>query len=842
MGSCVNSIEFSDDYDDWPFAGPTFTEWAVDMSWEIDGSKVAPGDTFELYMLCVYKVTSYDDPIELRAGDIVYATCLPVHGEVSLFYSYLKCTIEDTVTPDLLVQGEVEFPVVFNAGGTSGDSDLICAEYFQEGENTIRFTDNSGDLLEATAVFEGGALGPPVDDIVFHNREIPDSRYQAHDLLAGNCENGYKSGTLGMNLRSGGSFICDSVKAAITDQLNDWFIPANASPYPFEVECTETNITVNYGEIPAGYRPFMDSILIPPSGLEQYVMQYVNRYTCADSIDEEDKSLILAWEAYVDYEPPEAEGTKYEYVTSTGDGHRISTLPYDEGALTVTILVEVPIPTVTVTTEYHGDSTSCTLIYTATPGETASVLCYEPIDPEPTPVDPESTPVDPESTPEDPESTPDDPESTPGDPESTPVDPESTPEDPESTPEDPESTPVDPEPTPEDPESTPVDPEPTPEDPESTPVDPEPTPEDPESTPEDPESTPVDPEPTPVDPESTPEDPESTPVDPESTPIDPEPTPVDPESTPVDPESTPVDPESTPADPASTPIEPESTPADHESTPGELESTPGEPESTPGEPESTPGEPESTPVDATTPDEPETTPEITPDEVTTADEPESKPTTSPDEETVESLDSTPRPKSPSSPGSSPSEKSEIDVSTKCVKQCQRLSPVCLCHWKTFLYERTTTATTISVPECTKDGRVKTVTVCENKTCSVTTTWIASTKTVEQPGAVISPKTQPSPAAPTKTDKQPVPVPVHSCPTGKPCSVQPSPAPENPRPAPAPEQPAPQPAPEQPAPVPEQPEVVASQKPEPEETMVLADSGSLGLVSSFVIFFSIVMLL
>ncbi|KAI5911842.1 Agglutinin-like protein 4, partial [Candida parapsilosis] len=106
---------------------------------------------------------------------------------------------------------------------------------------------------------------------------------------------------------------------------------------------------------------------------------YTNSYKCVGEQRARDKSKVVTWGAY-NNNVAGANGNEVILTTSTwlGSTTAVTTLPYNtEPGNTKTIVVQVPIPTTTVTTSHLGVSTSLTTI-TNTVGGTATVVVDNP--------------------------------------------------------------------------------------------------------------------------------------------------------------------------------------------------------------------------------------------------------------------------------------------------------------------------------------------------------------------------------------------------------------------------------------------------------------------------------
>ncbi|RLV94478.1 Agglutinin-like protein 1 [Spathaspora sp. JA1] len=357
-------------------AMPQNPYWIAKVGWTIK-STMQPGDTFKLNLPCVYKFSPTVTELLLSDGSTNYAKCKFFPGDVLLGYSDLNCEIL-VVPPTAEVSGQASFPLTFNVGLSNEETDLKCAKLFHEGNNQVTFKDGNTEIT-ATANFETDS-NVDANKIAYSLKNIPSlNKHQAY-LLAGNCPNGYKSGTIGFELSESTEKIdCSKSNAYISNMFNDWHFPKSAEPLIASVDCQTDYIQVTYGEIPAGYRPFIAGIVVDPQPNVIY-FNYVNSYTCKGDEEETDNGVVVGWII-----PQDAGSGQYaqrvEVVTQTylGSTTSIGTLPYEtEAGRTMTVVVNVPIPTVTTTSTYIGVSTSYSTV-TVDPGETATVIVVEPI-------------------------------------------------------------------------------------------------------------------------------------------------------------------------------------------------------------------------------------------------------------------------------------------------------------------------------------------------------------------------------------------------------------------------------------------------------------------------------
>ena len=364
----------------YPTRAPSNPSWIATVNWVIDGSKFSAGDTFTLNLPCVFKFTTNDQTVDLVAGSTTMASCSFNPGELVVDYSELSCRMSDNVVSTTNAKGSIRFPFVFNIGGSSNPNDIKDASCLTDGTNTISFFDGDNELT-TTANFEGGSLiNENPQSIVYRNRVVPSLGQQQHYLLAGNCPNGYSSGTLGFSFTNGVAD-CGSAHQAISDSFNTWFMPESASSdFQYTTSCDRNGFFIDYQNIPAGFRPFIDILGSPTGGSLR--VRYTNTYVCAGSYRPIDSSRVVSWGSY------QNSGTgsggsqvvvTIETNTWTGTYTQVTTLPYTSGG-TKTIEVNVPVPSTTITiTGTDSITETTTLPFTTGGTKTIEVIVPPPV-------------------------------------------------------------------------------------------------------------------------------------------------------------------------------------------------------------------------------------------------------------------------------------------------------------------------------------------------------------------------------------------------------------------------------------------------------------------------------
>ncbi|EGW31730.1 uncharacterized protein SPAPADRAFT_141433, partial [Spathaspora passalidarum NRRL Y-27907] len=363
----------------YPFPAPQFPSWIATLSWKIKGSNMSAGDTFTLTMPCVFKFTTSQRSINLSLGTTNYATCTFNPGDIVVAFSKLECVLSNSVNPRTDSFGTINFPITFNTGGSALDTDIQDSTCFVNGKNVVTFSDGN-NKISTSVLFSGGSNEDP-EQVVFKSRVIPTLNKQQHFLLAGNCPSGYTSGTLGMQIVSLGATIdCRSIHMAITNSLNDWFMPKNTKlKFSHTFVCDPVTFVLTYQNIPKGYRPFIDALVSVILGSKVTVI-YLNNYICSNKLGLVNNDRFIEWGPYTNNDAG-GNGEAVEIITKTytGSTTQISTMPFATSHdRTKTIVVEVPVPTITTTTTYIGISTSFATS-SALPGSTARVVEYDPV-------------------------------------------------------------------------------------------------------------------------------------------------------------------------------------------------------------------------------------------------------------------------------------------------------------------------------------------------------------------------------------------------------------------------------------------------------------------------------
>ncbi|EGW34617.1 uncharacterized protein SPAPADRAFT_131476, partial [Spathaspora passalidarum NRRL Y-27907] len=385
LGSLATSFELFTSLDEVVYvkhaindqAKPYQPHWDATLSWAIKGTEVHPSDHFYLKMPCVFKFITDQTYVPLKAGSIEYGQCHFKPAEVFSTYSELDCVISSTVSASTNAKGTIRFPFTFNVGGSALDADLKCAKTFTSGSNVIAFSE--GKKFTYTVEFDAGSSYNP--DGTFFARTVPSVKKFQTYLVAGDCSKGYLSGTLGLQITNSNAKIdCSSFHANMTNQFNSWMMAGTADSITRTISCVDNKLEVNYKNIPAGYKPYLDAFLIPTDG-HSIKMVYFNRYKCIGDDNQTNHDANYEWTAY-DNSDPNSEGE--DGFPAIGTELSSEDNDYFETDFAVvahkqSIIIQIPIPTVSTTTTYTGISTYSSTV-TAIIGETATVIVQSPTD------------------------------------------------------------------------------------------------------------------------------------------------------------------------------------------------------------------------------------------------------------------------------------------------------------------------------------------------------------------------------------------------------------------------------------------------------------------------------
>ncbi|KAI5959191.1 uncharacterized protein KGF55_005534, partial [Candida pseudojiufengensis] len=359
-------------------AAPNNPTWQATLDWTLDGTRLSAGDTFQLMMPCVFKFITDQTSVDLTAQGVSYATCQLRPGELIVAYSTLDCTVKPALSTNK-AYGSLTIPLTFNVGGSGNSVDMEDASCFDgAGQNTVTFRDGPNqlsivvnfDIPDVTSTTLGY-------DAV---RIIPTLNKQQIYALPHSCPKGYSSGTLGLSAKGAQTFDCSNWHFGFSNTMNDWYFPRDfTTKYMTTQSCTPTLVTFSFKDVPAGYKPFIDSFYNAVNG-QDVTFDLISQVYCTGSSIYWDDSKPQSFYKY-NQSLAFADGHVVVVTTKTVTGTAptsITTLPFNPTVdKTQTIQVIAPVPTVTVTKSHVGLSTSYSTV-TNSPGGTATYFIDNP--------------------------------------------------------------------------------------------------------------------------------------------------------------------------------------------------------------------------------------------------------------------------------------------------------------------------------------------------------------------------------------------------------------------------------------------------------------------------------
>ncbi|KAK6460831.1 Hyphally regulated cell wall protein N-terminal-domain-containing protein [Scheffersomyces coipomensis] len=298
--------------------------WNASVGWELQVGRTL-GSNFSLTLPNVFGFYSpnygkskrdlYGD-IFLEVDGIMYAKCNPVHGSLFNSSSSLECTSLQDVNSQ--VSGILHLLIMFNVGGSSRDSDIYSAGNLSSGTQTISFITDDDRVISKEIYLSGGSESPEdPEDFVYSVRAMEWDNSNIYYVLAGKCSSTFGNGKISLTLREG-RINCDSWEARITNNLNDWYFPKSyetSSTINLE-SCNENEIVVNYSNVPAGYRVFLD-VIGQPDGYE-VIAEYSDMHSCLGTLTSSTTTLAESSSTFLSSDQ-DGRDTILPVITSTRD-------------------------------------------------------------------------------------------------------------------------------------------------------------------------------------------------------------------------------------------------------------------------------------------------------------------------------------------------------------------------------------------------------------------------------------------------------------------------------------------------------------------------------------------
>lgn len=251
------------------------------VGWKIDTADVLPNDIFFFLMPYVFRTKFSGDEILLKADGTIYARCKVSDGSFSSDKSYLKCSMTSSVDDkkDKTAAGEIKFDFVFNAGGSSSDSDISSAKRFTSGDNQVSFNNIKSDVN-----FQSGPFftDKKTDELLYYSRSTPQDLEQVF-VLSGTCNEGITSGS--MVFTTNNSVDCSQFKLKMTNDLNDFYLPKSYKSVDVgSIRCSSDNkkLTATFNNIPLGYRVFLEGFEKYPDNSVYVKHLYAENIKCGD--------------------------------------------------------------------------------------------------------------------------------------------------------------------------------------------------------------------------------------------------------------------------------------------------------------------------------------------------------------------------------------------------------------------------------------------------------------------------------------------------------------------------------------------------------------------------------
>lgn len=251
------------------------------VGWKIVTADVLPNDIFFFLMPYVFRTKFSGNEILLKADGTIYARCKVNDGSFNSNTSYLKCSMTSSVDDkkDTTAVGEIKFDFVFNAGGSSSDSDISSAKRFTSGDNQVSFNNIKSDVN-----FQSGPFftDKKTDELLYYSRSTPQDLEQIF-VLSGTCNEGITSGS--MVFTTNNSVDCSQFKLKITNDLNDFYLPKSYKSVDVgSIRCSSDNkkLTATFNNIPLGYRVFLEGFEKYPDNSIYVKHLYAENIKCSD--------------------------------------------------------------------------------------------------------------------------------------------------------------------------------------------------------------------------------------------------------------------------------------------------------------------------------------------------------------------------------------------------------------------------------------------------------------------------------------------------------------------------------------------------------------------------------
>lgn len=344
----IDSLEWSGDSKD---STPESPSWSVTLGWELAGTEVEIGDSFSLRMPCVFKFTTDSPIVWLGVGGVNYAVCNLISGEIMQTSSEMLCFVTGLLQPNQVITGILTVSFVFNSGHSTLDTDLECSNAYNAGDNTITFQAGTKQLstqvnfatLQRNEDFMEVKLVPSLNQLQVYIGVPP-------------CLDGYTGFEVALDTEF--SFVPGDSYIGVADKINPWGYPQSSVGGSYEITPSGNTVALKLNDesAPSGFG-FATFMLVNEEA--SYSVKYIYQFYCGNSgfsgmvtnniVGYADNSAIVAAS-----EPIQVTTQTLANIVTT----QVSTVSGNSND--ITIIVNVPAPTSTITSTWELQESSTT--------------------------------------------------------------------------------------------------------------------------------------------------------------------------------------------------------------------------------------------------------------------------------------------------------------------------------------------------------------------------------------------------------------------------------------------------------------------------------------------------